>query len=1059
MKIDCSIEDKRFFDALLEKNKGDEIAAYKEWLLNKDYPQDIIDKITKDNVVLPIVEEDTTSLTAKKEFLKRAADVLDRQTKSILAKAKSKNSSEAIEKLAKGLENVNKIFQANMETKESLAIVRFVEATSKMINAAYDRVKNLNIDINNATSEELNEALNYLSYFKENIDSFNILRDLKEEFINDPKYLEEYRHLTNTVDGISNIDKIDLVKTKYLEVSRALIVLNMSRNFTKVQDFYKTKAELIWNKQLKNSEKNKGLSSKELQASKESFINLYLVQNSQKIKQETKEYLENSVLETIDVDAVSSYMVNPKDLNHDIIGHAVIYLDSLENKKRLLVKEKLYEAEDIYNKFIKQVGKQGNPKKQYESLLEKDGFGNVTDILINPNSGDQYETFKAKYKGTAVEEMHLFLINLAEEKANHIPGFRNLKKGIYQLPRINKSTMERMYSNGVVHTFREGVKDFWKVRSTDTDLGIIAEGTPEEVQEANINKDNKNFIEVSTSRSGKEREEVPLFYRGQVQEEDLSYDVLSSMLLDYDNCLNWDIKMDAKIYLQSIKDTLSEAKSIQMQSFTKKIKKNFNSLSGRPVTEEGLKNAINVMDNLIRHRIYGIKLEGDPKTVKAVKALRHYSSLVSMAFNVHAGVTNYFQGNIINWIESTGAKSGAFNSKNLLNAVKKYQNPKDVALRLADIGERVPKSRVNLLRNLFDPQGKDTSVLGEAFIKNNRLKRNANLSTTMMVQELGEHAVESQLMYAYLDNIKVLDQEGNFLDKDFNPTKDRTKALSIDEVITFDEKGNYKINEKVSSTEITESVTTEDLTKITIGLRRLARDLYGNYSIDNKSSFERTPLGYLTMHLRGWMVPGIQKRWRGIGTIKTRWSEMDLRRLSYNQELNRFEEGTYTSFYRFVAMGYTEIKQLKSIIGGTKEAWNELTDYQKENAKKAVYEMGTAILLLTISAMLANLEGEADDDEKLRLEAAYIARRLYSELMTFHNLKEGLRTVRNPMMSLNMVEKAFDFLIQLTISPLEEYETGTRAGDLKLNKKLKDLIPILNQLDTETKDKLNYITR
>lgn len=1057
MQIHCSIEEGRMFEALKQKHNGNEIEAYREWLLNKDYPQDIIEKVLKEGNTAPIIEEQVTSLTAKKEFLQRAADVLDRQSKALASKASSASSPESLVKLSEMIKRANDIFKANMETQQHKSITIFVEAATKMVNAAYNKVKDFNIDLNNATSEQLSDALSYLAYFKENIDAFNVLKDLKEEFIGDETYLLEYKRIIETKDGISNLEKIDLVKTKYLEISRALITLNMSRNFTKIQDLYRVKGELLWNKEFKNAEKARGLSGKELQLSKEAFINQYLITNANKIKKETKEYLENIVLETIDVDAVSSYMVNPKDLNHDIIGHAVIYLDTIENKKRLEVKERLYEAQDIYNDFVKQVGKQNDPKKQYEVLLEKNADGTVSDVLINPNSGEQYQAFMDKYKGTAVGKMHEFLIEVAEEKAKNIPGFRNFEKGIYQLPRINKTTMERMYANGVLHTIREGVKDFWKVRSTDTDLGVIAEGEPQEVEEANLNKDNKNFIEVATSKSGKEREDVPLFYRGKIEESELSYDVLSSMLLDYDNCLNWSIKMDAKVYLQSIKDTLSEARAVQMQSFTRKIKKNFNSLSGRPVTDEGLQNAVNVMENLIRHRIYGIKLEGDPKTVKTLKAIRQYSSLVTMAFNVHSGITNYLQGNTMNWIESTGAKSGAFTSKNLLNAVKKYQDPKDVALRIADIGERVPKSRVNLLRNLFDPQGKDTSVLGDEFVKNSRLKRNATLGASMFLQEAGEHAVESQLMYAYLDNIKVLDQDGNFLDKDFNPTKDRSKAISIDEVISFDEKGNFRVNEKAVSTEVTESIEIEDITKITIGLRRVARDLYGNYSAENKSQFERTALGYLTMHLKGWMIPGIQRRWRGVGTVKTRWSEMDVRRLSYNQEAQRFEEGTYTSLIRFISMSFTEVKQLKSVLG-VREAWAELTDYQKENAKKSIYELGTAALLLTISVALAEMEGD-DDDDKLRLEAAYISRRLYSELVTFANLKEGLRTVRNPMMSLNMVEKAFDFLAQVTTSPLEEYETGVRAGESKSVKKLKDLVPILNQLDNETKEKYNNITR
>ncbi len=99
-----------------------------------------------------------------------------------------------------------------------------------------------------------------------------------------------------------------------------------------------------------------------------------------------------------------------------------------------------------------------------------------------------------------------------------------------------------------------------------------------------------------------------------------------------------------------------------------------------------------------------------------------------------------------------------------------------------------------------------------------------------------------------------------------------------------------------------------------------------------------------------------------------------------------------------------------------------------------------------------------DSDEPEDIYVAFLSRRLYSELTSFINPKEAVRTFRTPMISLSTVETALDFVIQLT-SPFELYETGRDAGESKLKKRFLKLVPIWKQIDRSAEEALIFLER
>jgi hypothetical protein len=106
--------------------------------------------------------------------------------------------------------------------------------------------------------------------------------------------------------------------------------------------------------------------------------------------------------------------------------------------------------------------------------------------------------------------------------------------------------------------------------------------------------------------------------------------------------------------------------------------------------------------------------------------------------------------------------------------------------------------------------------------------------------------------------------------------------------------------------------------------------------------------------------------------------------------------------------------------------------------------------------------GGDDDKDKMsttELFLAYTSRRLYSELFTYANINEGLRTFRSPAISLNAAENLMDFFVQLTTNPTERYAQGPRADDLKLSHKMAKLVPIWSQVDRSTSDALTFLMK
>lgn len=1009
---------------LVEEHEGNTEKAFEIWETNNfDFPQHILDKVAGFSTLENNDENYSIDhyLADKHRLLEKSKGVLKLKLQKITNLVK-KNPQ-----LEEGKKELEQLIKDMNRLEVDFALHKFILTADRMSNSArkwMDSIKNGDKEV---TMESLKRMQEY-------VDSFSILKDLRAEFFTDEEHKKDFTIINNI------LNKQNSIRADYLFIARQKIADQFSPHFGKIEAEYRRRAELEFNKNQRADLIRKGNKGKDLSQLKQEFIEEYMMAHSAKIVLERDKYVHSMLINTVDIGAVTNILINPKDMNHDLMSMAVESLDKADYDINQKTIEKTKEAERVYQNFIKQVGKHGDPIKQYESILIKmvdeenpEEGSQTVPVIMNPNYYG-WEEFKLKHEGDAIWEMQQFLTKVIDEKDMMVPMSQRLG---YRLPFINKETFERLASNGVFHTLKEGTLDKFKLRAEDTQFGDI-EGR---LEQNRIN----DKIEVITNEAGKERERIPLFYRTKIDPKEQSYDVLSSIILDYNNSLRYKTKTETGIFLEILKDVVAN-NDISVRTGFKKLLKT-DKLTKLPVTKKGeSSNLHSALESLIRHRVYGIGTESDPQVAKLVQTLSNYTSIVSLSLNHLSGAANYLQGNTVSWIEAAGTRTGAFTIKDRAKASIKYH--KDMPGIVADVGQRVPKSKTNLLLEKFNAMS-DFNALDKRFVENNRFKRNFNMSSLMLFNNIGEHATQATTMYAILTNIKVKDSKGNYLDKNFEITKDRNQAMSLDEAFFVNEKGELELPIQVTSTELTDSLEENDMFIISRKIRRVNRDLYGNYDSQNKSRLQRNALGALLMQMRGWLLPGFQKRWRDFGLAFQKDITLDQR--SYNQETKQFEEGTYTTAVRFLWNLKGDIKALKLAMFA--ENWHSLTDQEKANIRKASLELGIAAMLLLIAT--SSLRDSEDEED---IYVAFLARRLYSELTSFINPLEAVRTFRSPMIVLSTAEDTIRFLIQL-VDPTERYETGRDAGEYKLKKRFLKLVPIWKQIDRSAEEALIFLER
>ena len=968
-------------------------------------------------------------------------------------------------------EDVAKLLKVLESHRDARGVIRYVDEVVHQTENIEKRLKKMSQSEEPVDTKVLSNIRTFMGAF----DLISDVRELLRSELNKAESANDLRMIKFLNDRKTQLDlasvKLEDINSTYSLLEKKALVELMTPLSKVVENRWRKRFERDF---YANNDRNK--TTKE---QKEEYINNKIAENNDIIKEEEKANVERVIeLAPKDITSVEAWVSDARNLDDNLISTAVSLLDKADWLAMNRFISKRNEANEIWEELYNYRGKESNQKKLYEGIIEKvdgketgflvgkylssfkdaerDFYKKFQDEEKEPTKKeliDFYTKTKAKYLNpqwetlnkleddNPVKKMYKHLTETAAEKDSITPESYSLALNIdrnsstgtentlneitYKLPAIEKNTMERLGEQGIFTATKEGIRDIFVKDTTDTEFG---ENSSEIID--------PNFKKVIVDEQGKENQSVPIHYRGRIKKDSQqSYDLIGISLIDYNMVVNFEEK-NKVAYALEVLESHASTRDVKKRKGGKFLLNKFGSSESSFVTTRGIEsNSYKVLHSIIQDRLYGISSVdmgdiGGVSINKMANAVMGWTGNTMLMLNWAAGSVNILQGKYQNFLESTS--SIYYDKKDLRAAELLYtKDSKDI---IADIGHKIPNSKTNLLVEKFDAFA-DFSGIISRYSNDSKAKRLANTGTGHFINHTGEHYIQSTLMYAILNNIKVKDSEG--------------KSIPLHEA--YEKKGNELILKK--GIELGEDFEFNVSRKI----KEVIKQLHGNYDNNNQSMTQRYVAGKFAFMLRKWMIVGTQRRWRGLRFAFKDPKHRTEDDVAFNSILENDMEGYYTTSLRFLGEVKGELTRLKfSIISGK---WNELTDLERSNIRKTVVDASTMLLTWTAGVLLAGLAEDADEeDKKLYYTAAYIFRRHYSEVAFYSNPSEGMRILQTPAATLSMIDKSFRLIYQFG-SPTETYERGRHKGENKLKVKAGKLVPIVSQLDRSIQESYEWLAK
>lgn len=566
-----------------------------------------------------------------------------------------------------------------------------------------------------------------------------------------------------------------------------------------------------------------------------------------------------------------------------------------------------------------------------------------------------------------------------------------------RLPGVRKKLLTRILDNNgqnATKIIKESVKDKFTRRADDTGFGQLL------------------------NESGEPVDYIPIYYTARLPVDEQSYDLteLASM---------FSYMASNHEALSKVVDTIEATKHVigdrTYSETDAKGNTKLNLLKGlldKGIKKEGkTSNAYKQLEKFIQMQVYdqtnddlGTIGNTNIDTAKLFDTIGGYTAYSLLSLNFIAGTLNIAQGEIMNWSE---ANAGRFITKRGY-AWSELEYSKNTLEILGDVGARVPKNKINFINEWFDVLGKYEREVVSAQ-ENTRFKRLMKSDMAFFLSNIGEHRLQSKVAIAMLREMKPLDSKGEAIEG--LPTM-------YDVIIKKD--GKWTFDDRVANFGDAEQK------RLTRKIGFVIRRLHGNYSKATAAMWQADARLRLIGAMRKWIRPGWLRRWES-------------RR---NNEFGEVvTEGMYVTMGRVLKQTLIDLRHLQFDL--MKANWNKLSKDEVENIRRTVVELGAFAIALAAGTILYALAGGEDGEKRKKhtglLFAAYIANRLQQELTFYISPMSAISILRSPMASMSVVENIVKLLNQLR-HPTERYERGNREDELKLQKRLEDLLPFYKHI-------------
>lgn len=755
--------------------------------------------------------------------------------------------------------------------------------------------------------------------------------------------------------------------------------------------------------------------------------------------------------------------------------HASVIPEKTSEKREIIVRynyELEYINREIDNAFKKnQTQKIEKFKKHRKEVLEKRGkeLKNAsTELHVHPayaKLNDQ-EKEALKFIHNKLEEADLRLSS--EPSKQLVRGVGQDYGKIYNLPKMRKNIIEASHNlKSSWKEFSSSVKDMWRPPADEDELNTTN-------QERNAYEENQT---KNTDILGNPSYDIPVFYRNPLEDPELqSFDIPTLLSMNEETTIAFEHRKAIEADLFMVTNAIKSSEALKTDSI---IAKNVTDKVSDKLSK-ALKSSDNLtlkavqasIDNRFYKRAYqGTYSKWKYRGIKAGEALSKGTSALLLGGNFRSAAMTATQGFIYRLVE--GKANEHFNMEDVKKGSAKAM--KDIGQMIKDTQEQFPKSKTNLLIRRFGLETQYKSLVNK-FVQNNFASKNLDQASMYAITSIAETMVTANLMYTLLGNIKVMNNDGDYINAQGKPV-DKKDAMSLDEAYTVED-GKLVLNSHVAYTDRNlthkfrdsyEGEKTTASTEISRYIRSVYADLYGQYNSDMKSVAEMNIIGKMVFSMRKWLPRGAHRRWRGITSARayTLDEARDISRISdrfYSQDQKKFQEGFYTTGVRFAHSIVQKMQDDKISLMSMSNAWKtgkeiyntSMTRHEQANLKRLLSE--TAILALTsaIAMVMTMIVRNMDDEDEERNDVVYfglyLLERIQMESATFLNPFEIVDMIQNPAAAMNTMTRLQRLFKQLTdvtydengdmdFSFNDQYERGLREGQYKLKKHLLQLLP------------------
>jgi hypothetical protein len=605
----------------------------------------------------------------------------------------------------------------------------------------------------------------------------------------------------------------------------------------------------------------------------------------------------------------------------------------------------------------------------------------------------------------------------------------------YNLPSVTKSDVERTIEGNLKGIVKDKIKDLTEIRPDD--IGYVK-------QRLDSKGNSVNMLRVH--------------YRGDISPDQQSLDLFTINRLNRINGINYKEKQAISLQVEAIKMVAKNKeyynKTVGGISILNKFAKREQESTKRGIDS----NEYQMINNLIEKNIYDLfnitygKL-GPLDINKVISTTNGWVSSVGLSLNAFSAAANILNAQAQIFLERV---AGNHLTK---GSVKKAHEiyTKDFANIIGDYSRPVKQSFVNQVNQMFDTFGGFT-VQQQEFIKNTIAKTAINFESLQILHSGGEHYVQSVMVLATLESIKVMDANNNYIDKDGNIVKE-DKAISVLDMLAKDDKGIVRMNDKVVYTtrSLNSKINEGGKEQLMLFVKKKIFDTMGNYDSNLQPEAYRHWWGKMIMLFRRYLIPQAVARFRGAQSFYKHQDNLTENDIHFNNALRTTEEGSYVSIARFLIHGvYPALRQLKFDILSSN--WNELSNDKKAGIKRSVMELALTGAILPLIGMLA-VGGAEDGDDEWLWTVAFLARRLESELSQFRDPREATKITKSPIPSLRIIEQTLDvaeYILPWNWGEIDDrYESGKNKGELKIIRKTEKLIPVLSKIDVTAEELYN----